>query len=359
MSLRTLPNLSLFMFTTLALVACSGDPEGGDPVAEEAPAITSEADAVSAEETDDASMSESEDAWFPDNEILLADLDLSGGIPRLTSDAMNITNRVGYDNQPFFLPDGSGVYYSSIGDDDQSDPYLYDIASGSTTRILNTPESEYSPTPMADGRFSAVRLDLQDSQQFWAWDPATGEGEELLPGVTRIGYFTWLDDRRIAMFVVEEPFAIYLADIETGATEKIIEQIGRGLARKPNSDLFGFIDASELEWDADGRVVGGKTFVATFDPETRQVERLVETPSYGMQDFAWTPDGGLLMGGGYTEDGRGRLLFWHAEHAPEWTEAALLPAMDGVPRPMITRMAVSPSGDRIAVVVLTNALEYE
>ena len=355
MTLRTLSQLTLIPLLTLVLAACGQSPEQ-DADAAAGPA----ADAAAATDATDDATAESdseEEEWFPDNEILLADLDLSGDLPRVTSEPVNITQRPGYDNQPAFLPDSTGFYYASIREDGQSDPYFYDIATGTTSRVLATPESEYSPTPMADGRFSAVRLDAESSQQFWAWEPATGEGEELLPGVTRIGYFTWLDDHRIAMFVVEEPFSIYLADVATGELEKVIDQVGRGLRRKPGSGLFGFIDASEIEVDEDGRMVGGTAWVATYDPDTGVVERLVATPDHRVQDFAWTPDGGILMGGGYTDEGRGRILYWHPEYAPELTEVVLLPPMEGVSRPSVTRMAISPDGTHIAIVVLTNAPE--
>src|SRR5215813_5792800 len=41
--------------------------------------------------------------------------------------AVNITNNPGYDNQPFFLPDSSGLLFSSNRDGKQNDIYRYDI----------------------------------------------------------------------------------------------------------------------------------------------------------------------------------------------------------------------------------------
>jgi Tol biopolymer transport system component len=352
MHLRTLSHLILIPLFALTLTACdrTADTDTAVGSADE-PALDAAAEAAAAEDSAD------DEEWIPDNEILLADLDLSGDLPRVASVPVNITQRPGYDNQPAFLPDSSGLYYASIREDGQSDPYFYDIASGATSRVLSTPEPEYSPTPMADGRFSGVRVDADGNQQFWAWDPATGEGEELLPGVTLIGYFTWLDPDRIAMFMVEEPYSIYLADIRTGEIQKVIEQVGRGLKRRPGSEVFGFIDASEIELDEAGKMSGGRAWIATYDPATGTTERLVATPEPYVQDFAWTPDGGLLIGGGVTEAGRARILYWHPDAAPELTEVALLPPMEGVSRPLVTRMAVSPDGEHIAIVVMVNAPE--
>src|SRR5436190_10683575 len=58
-----------------------------------------------------------------------------------------ITDFVGYNNQPFFMPDGHAILYTSIRNK-QADIYRYDIQTGATTKLTNTPESEYSPTLM-------------------------------------------------------------------------------------------------------------------------------------------------------------------------------------------------------------------
>ena len=47
----------------------------------------------------------------------------------------NITNRPGYDNQPFFIPTAESVLFSSIRGDGQADIYRYDIETGATTRL--------------------------------------------------------------------------------------------------------------------------------------------------------------------------------------------------------------------------------
>src|SRR5258708_16942898 len=46
---------------------------------------------------------------------------VSVGVP------VNVTARPGYDNQPFFLPNGRAFLYTSIREDSQADIYRYDI----------------------------------------------------------------------------------------------------------------------------------------------------------------------------------------------------------------------------------------
>src|SRR5947207_15809864 len=57
-----------------------------------------------------------------------------------------VTDFAGYNNQPFFMPDGHSILYTSIRNK-QADIYRYENA---TTQVTNTPESEYSPTLMPD-----------------------------------------------------------------------------------------------------------------------------------------------------------------------------------------------------------------
>src|SRR6476660_844793 len=85
--------------------------------------------------------------------------------------AVNITNNPGYDNQPCFLPDSSGVLFSSNRDGKQNDIYRYDIATKAVTQLTHTPENEYSPTIMPDGKtFSTVRGDEQRLWKFTSMD---------------------------------------------------------------------------------------------------------------------------------------------------------------------------------------------
>src|SRR5207248_8533611 len=59
------------------------------------------------------------------------------------SEPKKITDYTGYNNQPFFLPDGHKILYTSIRNG-QADIYQYDLKSGKTTQVTSTPESEYS-----------------------------------------------------------------------------------------------------------------------------------------------------------------------------------------------------------------------
>src|SRR5260370_13102819 len=102
-----------------------------------------------------------------------------------------ITSWVGYNNQPSFTPDGHSILFTSIRDK-QADIYRYDLRSGATTQITNTPESEFSPTSMPDGDFiSVVRVEADGTQRLWKFPLAGGQPSLILENIKPVGYHLW------------------------------------------------------------------------------------------------------------------------------------------------------------------------
>ena len=84
---------------------------------------------------------------------------------------VNLTQRPGYDNQPSFLPDGSGSLFTRIGADSQADVWRYDFAADVARPLITTPESEYSPTPIpGSSGISVVRVERDSTQRLWRFD---------------------------------------------------------------------------------------------------------------------------------------------------------------------------------------------
>ena len=83
----------------------------------------------------------------------------AGGATATIGKPVNITARAGYDNQPFFSPDGKSVYYTS-NRGAQTDIYRFDLGPGTSTQITRTPENEYSPTIMPDGKQFVVVMTI-------------------------------------------------------------------------------------------------------------------------------------------------------------------------------------------------------
>ncbi len=266
----------------------------------------------------------------PATDIFLVPLVRSGGALR-TGSPINASNRAGYDNQPSFTPDGQGVLYTSIREDGQADIYRYDVDGGTTTRLTRTAESEYSPTVTPSGRsFSVIRVEPDSTQRLWEFDLDGTRPRLVLTEIRPVGYHAWIDENRLALFVLGSPPTLRIADRRTGRAETVAENVGRSIHLVPGG--------REVSWVH--KVADGEWWIRALDPASGRVRALVRTLP-GSEDYVWTPDGTVLMA-------RGSVLFrWDAARGGEWERVADL-ATQGIGT--ITRLAVSPRGDRLALV---------
>jgi dipeptidyl aminopeptidase/acylaminoacyl peptidase len=268
----------------------------------------------------------------PDTEIFLAPLNVAAGRPPSLGAAINFTNTPGYDNQPSFMPDGRAILFTSMRGGTQTDIYRYDIAARTTARLTSTPEGEYSPTVTPDGaHISAIRVEADGTQRLWRFTLDGQQPELVLDRVKPVGYHAWIDDRTLALFVLGQPATLQLADTRTGEAAVVARGVNRSIQRVPRKGTISFVDRDE----------DGSLMVRELDPKTRQVTTLAAAvPGAKEADLAWTPDGMLLMA---EKD----ILYGRRETDASWRRLADLAAlgMHGV-----TRLAVSPKGDQIALV---------
>ncbi len=147
------------------------------------------------------------------------------------SNPVNITNRVGYDNQPAFSTDGKYILYTSIRDEKQSDIYKYDLSSKQISQFTNTPlTSEYSPTFMPDGKnISVVMVEPDSTQRLWSISIKSKKSKLLIPEVDSIGYHAWFYGDRIAVFLLTEPQSLCLISKKNPHPKYIDNNIGRCL----------------------------------------------------------------------------------------------------------------------------------
>src|SRR2546423_8892325 len=113
-----------------------------------------------------------------------------------------ITDFAGYNNQPFFMPDGQSILYTSIRNK-QEDIYRYDLRTSATAQVTNTPESEYSPTLMPDRKnISVVRVEADGTQRLWRFPLEGGAPSLIIENIKPVGYHLWIDDHMLALFVL-------------------------------------------------------------------------------------------------------------------------------------------------------------
>jgi hypothetical protein len=134
---------------------------------------------------------------------------------------VNITNRDGYDNQPSFLPDGNGLLFTSIRENNQADIYRYELATQKTERVINTSESEYSPTVTPDQKFfSTIRVEADRTQRLWKFPLQGGEPSLVLQKHQALSAITFgLMPTRWCLFVLGQPNSLQLVDVKTEKAE--------------------------------------------------------------------------------------------------------------------------------------------
>ena len=240
-------------------------------------------------------------------------------------------HRQGYDNQPRFAPDGRSFWFSAHDEHaQQNDIWLYRIGGGIEQVTMSAPESEYSPAPLPDGSgLAVVRVEADSTQRLWRVPFDGSEPTVLLPDVAPVGYFAWVNPTTLALFVLGEPPTLRVADLGAGTARVVAEGIGPSIQTIPGQEAVSFVLV-----DPEGR-----TSLARFDASTGAVSPLVETVGNGAH-HAWTPDGRLLMA-------EGASVYSWAPGEDGWSLVADLSAR----RIVITRLAVSPDGTQIALVV--------
>lgn len=267
---------------------------------------------------------------FPETEIFLFDYDAGAAGDALSSGA-NVTDRPGYDNQPYFMPDSASFLYSR-DDGTQTDIWQYDIAAGTHRQVTFTPESEFSPTPSPDGeRFSMV---FERNNSIWESGVDTASSPAWLleaSGVSEpVGYFArnWETGHvfywsrygfNVAITHANEPSYQFISGHAVPATPHLI----------PGTGEFSFVHRQTNE----------QVWIKAFDPETRAIRPL--TPIAGTNaNYTWAPDGSILQI-------EGTALYRWREGGKGWERIADL-GDHGIES--ANRIAVSPDGRRIAIV---------
>jgi hypothetical protein len=256
---------------------------------------------------------------------------MSGGLDTLrNAKPTAITTEKGYDNQPFFTPDGRAILFTANRDGKQMDIYEH-TRGGSTRQVIATPEGEYSPTITPDGAISVIRVEADGTQRLWRFERNGTAPHVLLANVKPVGYHAWIDGGRLALFVLGPPATLQLAR-PGGPGETVATDIGRSIHRIPGSRGISFVQ----------REGEGKYVVKELDPDSKRITTLTAAVEGSSdRDTAWMPDGTLLMSAGT------RVFAWKRGDG-SWREV-----YDVKPHGLgaASRLAVSPDGRALAIVV--------
>jgi uncharacterized protein (TIGR02246 family) len=277
-------------------------------------------------------------AQIHDSEVWVGSLDLSGGRFAI-SNLMNISKHPGYDNQPAFFQDGRLVYTSQVAVLDETgravQAVIHDFASGTSTPVQGA--LGFSPTPAADGSLMMLReghVVLRDS---------SGK-ETALTETKDAGYFARFDDRTWVLFMNDKQRRIVIYDATTRALDTMATGATTAPIRIPGKRVVTFVAVEPFpapEGEAAKTAPPRTLHLRQLNLDDRQVTTLAAVPFATAGNHVWTSRGTLLMASGHT------IYEWNPAHPDDWRKAAELdnPELQG-----LTRIALSPHGDRIAPV---------
>ncbi|MBO0951910.1 TolB family protein [Fibrella forsythiae] len=265
-------------------------------------------------------------------EVYLLDLSEKAGNVTL-SNPRNVSNKPGYDNQPFFHPTKPLLYYTAMMPEGQTDIWSYDLRKATRTPVTLTPDSEFSPTVLPDQTHLSciVQRKANGDQDLVSYDLTdTEKTESLLESkkTGKIGYQAWLNADEAVVFVLGTPNTMHYLNRKTGRDTVIAGQIGRSLHRVPGQRAFSFVQQ-----------VGDAWLVRSYDPVRNQVSDIATSETTSEHYNAWLASGTLL-------ESRGSELWAFSPKTKQW-KAITLPA--DLPRKKLSRIAVH--GNHLAVVV--------
>ncbi|HEX3578992.1 MAG TPA: nuclear transport factor 2 family protein [Thermoanaerobaculia bacterium] len=274
-------------------------------------------------------------AQINDSEVWVGSLDMSGG-RFAVSNLVNVSKHPGYDNQPAFFPDGKLVFTSQIAPLDETghsvQAVIHDFATGTSTAVPGA--LGFSPTPAAGGSLMLLRdghVVLHD---------ASGK-ESSLTETKDAGYFTRFDEQTWALYMNDKQRRIVIYDPKTKALDTMALGAITAPFRIPGKRAVSFVAVEPFPTPEGEPVPPRKLFLRELNLDDRHIITLaaISFPTSG--SHVWTSRGTLLMASGHT------IYEWNPAKPDDWHTAATFddPELQG-----LTRIAISPRGDRIALV---------
>lgn len=267
-------------------------------------------------------------AQLPETEIFLADIEIKNNLIKVEK-AININNRKGYDNQPFFLPDGRTLLFSASDSASRIHICKYNIRSKETKIHTRTKTSEYSPMLGPDGDYiSSVVVEEDSAQRVWMYDLKKPEVKYCLTENTdSIGYYAWLGRDSMLYYKLTDPHSLRVLNLKTGEDNWLCNHPTRSFKRIDNNTFFYVIHEEK------------QNLIYFYDIKVKKAT-LFATDKAENQDYVWQPELGMVKS-------EGSKLYHYSTETKVWVEVADF-ASFGVKR--ITRFTFSPDKRRLAVV---------
>jgi hypothetical protein len=269
-------------------------------------------------------------------QIYLAPLTVAAGAIEIGAPAV-MTAKRGYVHQPAFAPDGGGLYFTWRPEGSQADIWFHDLRSGEERPVTCTSEEEYGANVTPDrAALSVIHVGKDLSRTLAVLGLDGTPRRALLPSLTMVGAYRWVDDHTVAVFVTSADGGsqLVLGDATTGKVDPVAEQVGAALAAIPGTHAISYFDNRAPD----------HSYLMRLDLDSHATARLVELPD-GVDHVAWLADGSALVA-------TGTRILRATPLAPgaAWHEVADLAGKLEGP---IARLVVSDDQRRLAIVVHT------
>jgi hypothetical protein len=258
--------------------------------------------------------------------------------PKLLTDF----NPKGYNNHPAFFSNYELYLSCQSPNDAQPEIYALDLERWVKTRVTKTRDGEYSPMRMPDFyNFSAVRMEFHEEdtiQRLWQFPTdRLSDGKPIFKYIHNVGYYQWINSRQVALFLVDQPNQLVIAEVDYDRLTPVSSNPGRCFRLMADGRL-AFVQKADFDiWKI--------MKVKPLDKESEPQEVIETLP--GVEDFAILSDGTFIMG-------QGSKIFKYKEgFDSDWVQIADLRFYN---IRNISRIAIGPgSGSSFQVAVVGSA----
>lgn len=245
------------------------------------------------------------------------------------SNPLNITHRIGYDNQPAFSAYDKSIYYVRIDSTKQADIYKFDISKNTHLNLTKSDVSEFSPTLLPNGKgFSTVVVEKDSAQRVWCYNLDGSFNKILFADIDSIGYHTWLNADSMIYYKLTEPHSLRVVDSK-GKDVWITDAPTRAFKKMNHAHLFLY-----------GIKVKDVIHYRVYNTSLKESKLFAVHPS-SAEDFIWNPEFGLIKSDGAD-------LFKYNEQSKQWE---VLFSFSSLGIKKITRFVFDSKNKQLALVV--------
>lgn len=266
-------------------------------------------------------------------EVFIAEIENAEESYNIT-EIKNISKNKGYDNQPSFYSNTQIIYAGN--NNGQTDIFEFNTHTNKKKQLNKTTSGgEYSPQRIPKTNdIAAVRLDTTGLQRLYKYDYERGDSSLLIHNL-KVGYYTFYNATTIVSAVLNDNHLdLVVSDVTHKTNDTISSFVGRTICKVPNTDNISYSVLNE-DKNQDIYLLDMKTLESFF---------VCELP-IGVEDFTWIDENKILIGSNSS------LFVYDLFGSQKWEEVINLKTYK---IKNITRLAVSPSKNKIAIVAEVN-----